>query len=147
MPHFGFVDENTLGREEALHLRALYHLRSAKRRLGQGKTASGILTLYDALDSAVGWYILKTNAEGLTVPEGEYLGDEVTAFRALKRSGVICSGLDFDGLCGLVERALAKEIVELEYAPIVAGVEAVMAELGVLPFDFDTLVPEKPDAP
>ncbi len=50
MPHFGLMDEGSLGPVEGPLMRARLHIRGGKRRLRQGKIAAAIATLYDALE-------------------------------------------------------------------------------------------------
>jgi len=57
MPHLGLIDERTLGPEIEPLLRARLHIKGGKRRLRQGKISSGIITLADALSSALEWYM------------------------------------------------------------------------------------------
>src|SRR3989304_5857220 len=56
MPHAGLMDENTLGPVEGPLQRARLHIRGGRRRLRQGKTSAGIVTLYDALLAAMQGY-------------------------------------------------------------------------------------------
>jgi len=60
MPHFGLMDETKMGKADAALMRARLHIRGGRRRLRQKKVAAGLVTLYDALLSAMRWYLLKT---------------------------------------------------------------------------------------
>ena len=56
MPHFRLMDPEALGPEMAALQRARLHVRGGNRRLCHGKVSAGLVTLYDALTSALDWY-------------------------------------------------------------------------------------------
>ena len=90
MPHFGLMDPKMLGPGEGALQRARLHIRGGKRRLRQGKVAAGIVTLYDALESAMEWYVAVPERRAtVRSQEGEDLGSSKTLFRALTRSGIL----------------------------------------------------------
>lgn len=148
MPHFGLMDEDALGPEAGPLLRARLHIRGGRRRLSQGKVAAGIVTLYDALTSALGWYISSPERQkGLEILAGEDVRDEETVYWVLVRSGRLDGKFDFAAFDGLVSKAVAQETQEmpgLDYRPMLRGFESVMAQLGVMPFDEGELPPEDP---
>ncbi len=145
MPHFGLMDEKTLGPVEGPLQRARLHIRGGKRRLRQGKISAGIATLYDALEGAMRSYIGEpSHLAKLAVRHGEDLNNDKTLYAVLVRSGVIDGGFDFDAFDRLTERALHEEMPEYDFTELLADVESVMTQLGVMPFDETLLPPEDP---
>lgn len=145
MPHFGLMDEKTLGPVEGPRQRARLHIRGGKRRLREGKISAGIVTLYDALEGAMRSYIAgpgRRNA--LLIREGENLNHEKELYAVLVRSGVLDGTFDFPAFDRLVEKALHEEMPGYDYRELLSGIEAVMTRLGVMPFDEALLPPEDP---
>lgn len=143
MPHFGLMDENALGPIEGPLMRAKFHIRGGKRRLHQGKISDGIITLYDAIVSAMQWYIaLPERRRTLQIKEDDNMSDDNTIFAVLTRSGVLDSNFDYEAFYELVERALKQEMSDYDYIGILKGIESVMTQLGVMPFDENELSPE-----
>jgi hypothetical protein len=145
MPHFGLMDEKTLGPVEGPRQRARLHIRGGKRRLREGKISAGIVTLYDALEGAMRSYLAdpKRSAK-LEMSGGENLNHEKELYAVLVRSGVIDGEFDFEAFDRLVERALHEEMPDYDYRELLSGIEAVMTRLGVMPFDEALLPPEDP---
>jgi len=145
MPHFGLMDEKKLGPVDGPLQRARLHMRGARRRLRQGKISAGIVTLYDALEGAMLSY-----REGpgrlarLGIGKGEDVNDDKALYAALVRAGVIDGAFDFEAFDRLTERALHEEMPGYDYAELLAGIESVMTQLGVMPFDETLLPPEDP---
>lgn len=142
MPHAGLMDEKKLGPVKGPLQRARLHLRSGKRRLGQGKTSAGIVTLYDALLAALDWYeashgFLKSRAV-------ETSADERFFYALLVRSGVLDGAFDFNDFDQLTERALHEDLGDGDYQELVDAVERVMMQLGVMPYDETALPLEDP---
>ena len=147
MPHFGLMDPKMLGPGEGALQRARLHIRGGKRRLRQGKVAAGIVTLYDALESAMEWYVAVPERRAtVRSQEGEDLGSSKTLFRALTRSGILNGSFDFDAFDALLVKALNEdeELVAYEWRDLVNGIEQLMTELDVMPFDEAELPPEDP---
>jgi hypothetical protein len=145
MPHFGLMDENALGPVKGPLQRARLHIRGGKRRLRQGKIAAGIVTLYDALEAAMRSYMDDPgHRAGLAVGKNEDLNNDKALYRALVRSGVINGTFDFEAFDKLTERALNEEMPGYDYSELLTGLETVMTQLGVLPFDESLLPPEDP---
>jgi hypothetical protein len=145
MPHFGLMDEKKLGPGKGPFLRARLHIRGGKRRLREGKIAAGIVTLYDALESAMRYYVEDPDRRVLldTRP-GENLNSERTLYGALVRSRVLDGAFNFDAFDRLAERALNEELPGYEYQQLVRDIDSVMVQLGVMPFDESSLPPEDP---
>ena len=146
MPHFGLMDENKLGPVEGPLQRARLHIRGGKRRLRQGKISAGIVTLYDALEGAMRSYIAEPGRLAkLDIGEREDLNNEKALYAALIRAGVIDGKFDFEAFDRLTERALQEEMPAYDYHAMLSGIEAVMIQLGVMPFDETLLPPEDPN--
>ena len=145
MPHAGLMDERLLGPEEGPLFRARLHIRGGKRRLRQGKIAAGIVTLYDAINGALEWYIANPNRmRNLFVREDDNLADDRSVYNILVRSEVLDGSFDFEAFDSLVEKALHEEMPGYEYASMLKSIESVMLQLGVMPFDEEALPPEDP---
>jgi hypothetical protein len=140
------MDEKRLGPREGTFQRARLHIRGGKRRLRQGKIAAGIVTLYDAVLAAMEWYAASSSegARGLVFKDGEDIRNEKVLYAVLVRSGVLDGKFDFEAFDRLTERALDEEMPGYDYRELLAGVESVMTQLGIMPFDESLLPPEDP---
>lgn len=139
VPHFGLMDESSLGPVEALLMRSRLHVRCGRRRLREGKVALGVVTLEDAVSCAMQWYYARQ--------EKPYAGDDRTLFMQLVRSGALDGSFDYDAFSSLVEKALADELGVFDYRDTLRSIEVLLEQLGVLPFDESTLPPEDPSTP
>lgn len=144
MPHAGLMDEKTLGPVEGPLQRARLHIRGGRRRLRQGKVAAGIVTLYDALLAAMQSYAASPGRTRLDIRSGEDINDDKVLYAVLVRSGILDGKLDFSAFDRLTEKALNEEMPGYDYHSLVAGIESVMTQLGVMPFDETQLPPEDP---
>jgi hypothetical protein len=146
MPHFGLMNtDDSFKTEEGARLRARLHIRAGKRRLRQGKISSGIVTLYDALLFAMDSYIMSPERlKKLEIREGEDLKNDKTLYAVLTRSGVLNGEFDYIAFDKIVEDEGSGEMPGYDYAWILEGVESVMTQLGVMPFDEASLPPEDP---
>ena len=145
MPHFGLMDEEALGPEQAPLQRARLHIRGGKRRLRQGKISAGILTLYDALVFGMEWYISSpARRERLQVQQGEDLRSDTVLYSVLVRSGVIGGSFDYPAFDTLVEYAANNEMPDYDYRELLASIESLMTQLGIMPFDEAELPAEDP---
>lgn len=146
MPHFGLMNtEDSFKSEEGALLRARLHIRAGRRRLRQGKIASGIVTLYDALLFAMESYIMSPRRwEGLDIREGEDLKNDRTLYAVLTRSGVLDGKFDYEAFDRLIGEEAVEEMPGYDYKWILEGVESVMTQLGVMPFDETALPQEDP---
>ena len=145
MPHFGLMDEEALGPIEAPLMRARLHIRGGKRRLRQGKISDGLITLYDAFNSALQWYVaLPERREKLSIKGRDELIDEAVVYSAMISSGLLDGSFDYSKFDALVEKALKQQMPDYNYKDILQGLEWVMTQLGVMPFDEKALPPEHP---
>jgi hypothetical protein len=145
VPHFGLMDEEALGPEAGPLQRARLHIRAGRRRLRQGKISAGIVTLYDAMLSALRWYTADPGRKGgLDIREGEDLTDDKIVFGILTRSRVLDGRFDYAEFDRIVEWAMDNEMPGYDYRVLLKGVEHVMTELGVMPFEESELPAEDP---
>jgi hypothetical protein len=145
MPHFGLMDEESLGPEAGPLLRAKLHIRGGRRRLRQGKISLGIVTLYDAMVSAMKWYVASPERrEKLQINDRESLNDDKVIYSILRRSRKLDNSLDYDVFNALVEKALTQEMPDYDYTEFLKNFESVMTQLSVMPFDESKLPPEDP---
>ena len=145
MPHAGLMSEKNLGPVAGPLLRARLHIRGGKRRLSQGKISAGIVTLYDALEAAMRSYVDNPEKRGgLDIREGEDLYKESMLYQLLVRSRVLDGKFDFYAFDRLTEKALSEEVSVFDYRELLTGIESVMTQLGVLPFDESSLPSEDP---
>jgi len=131
MPHAGLIDEQSLGLERGLLMRARLHIRGGKRRLRQGKIADGIAALYDAVVSAMRWYVVSNPSLELNVLPGEDLQNDADLYRAL----------EFDRL---LDASLEGKTPDIDRQALLNGIESVMTRLGIMPFNEQKLPPEDP---
>lgn len=145
MPHFGLMNEQELGPVAGPLQRSRLHLRGGKRRLRQGKISAGVVTLYDALEGAMLSYAESPEKKArLQFLPGERMHDSKALYTVLVRSGALDGTFDFEAFDQLTEKALQQELVGYDARDLLAGVESVMTQLGVLPFDQAALPPEDP---
>lgn len=145
MPHFGLMDERALGSVQGPFQRARLHIRGGKRRLREGKISAGIVTLYDALLGAMESYLNSPeNQKRIVIKTDDDLSSDKTAYAVLVRSGILDGTFDFEDFSRLTERALDEEMPGYDYRNVLKGIEQVMTQLGVMPFDEAKLPAEDP---
>lgn len=145
MPHFRHIDYDNLSNEEALLMRARLHIRGGKTRLREGRISLGILTLYDALNTAMQWYISSPdNRKKLRANENDNLKQDDVVAGLLSRAGIFRQ-LDYNELNRLVDDALKKDMSSFDYSGLLERIDAVMTQLGVMPFDEADLPPDDTD--
>lgn len=147
MPHAGLMNAGALGPERAALQRARLHLRGGKRRLRQGRNSAGVAALYDALTSAMEWFCAAAERRTRLPAAPEAFTDDRALYTALVRAAVLDGTFDFDHLDQVLDRALEAELPAATAAGIAEGVELVLTQLGVLPFDEAELPPEDPGTP
>ncbi len=147
MPHAGLMDERALGPEEGPLQRARLHIRGGKRRLRQGKISAGMVTLYDAVCAALEWYFASPERrKGLLIRDDDDLRNDKTLYEILIRSGVLDGVFDYSAFNELIEKILYTDLADFEYERFLEGIESVMIQLGVMPFDEEKLPKEDPSA-
>jgi hypothetical protein len=120
-------------------------MRGGKRRLREGKTAAGVVTLYDALEVAMEAYVANpAHRAHLVISEEDNRYDGRTLYAVLVRSGVLNGKFDYDAFDRLVETALDRELPGYDYHGLLKNIETIMHRLGVMPFDEASLPPEDP---
>ena len=92
------------------------------------------------------WYAASSagTRKELAIKSDEDLKDERVLYAVLIRSGVLDGKFDYAAFYKLVERALEEEMPGYDYHDVLAGIESVMTQLGVMPFDEALLPPEDP---
>ena len=138
------MDSAALGPERAALQRARLHLRGGKRRLSQGKTSAGVVTIYDALTSAMEWFCASPDLRSRMTGAPKDFLDDRSLYATLVKGGILDGAFDFDQFCRVVDRALESEIASEDASGLLEGVESVLTQLGVLPFDEGNLPPEDP---
>ncbi len=145
MPHAGLMDSDALGPEAAALQRAKLHIRGGRRRLRQGKISSGLLTLYDALNAAMEWYIASPERRNaLKIEKDDDMRDDRTIFEVLTRSGILDGKFNYEAFDRLIDKALYEDMPDYDYKEILNGIESAMTQLGVMPFDESELPAEDP---
>jgi len=145
MPHAGLMNERSMGPVDGPLQRARLHIRGGKRRLRQGKISAGIATLADALSAALEWFSHPAKHDHAGADGGgRNSKDDRTLYLDLVRSGKVSGSFDYDAFDRLTEKALNNDLESFDPWNTVAGFEALMTELGVLPFDEAMLPPEDP---
>jgi hypothetical protein len=145
VPHAGLMDERAMGPEEGPLQRARLHIRGGRRRLRQGKLPAGIVTLYDAVCSALEWYFASPGRKDrLIINNDDDLRDDKTLYEILIRSGVLDGRFDYKAFNERMERVLYTDTVDFDQQEMLHGIESVMTQLGVMPFDEKELPPEDP---
>ncbi len=91
------------------------------------------------------WYINSPEKKkNLQIREDDDLKDDKTIFNVLKRSGVLDGEFDYETFDALVTKALTQELPAGDYSDVLKGIESVMTQLGIMPFDESKLPPEDP---
>lgn len=145
-PHFGLLDEAGMSREEALQMRAKLHWRGGKRRMTENKIPEAVATLYDALLSAMRWYVLTRHAQRLGTADEARLEDDQEVIALLRRAGVIDASFDLDFLEKTVNKSLlGEDLADLDPGLFMAQTEKLLTRLELLPFAEDALPPEDPN--
>jgi hypothetical protein len=138
------MDAAALGPERAALQRARLHVRGGRRRLRQGKISAGVATLSDALSFAMEWFCASAERRSRVQATAREFRDDRALYVAFVRFAVLSGTFDYERFDQVLERALASEIPAADAAGILEGVESVLTELGVLPFDENALPPEDP---
>ena len=145
MPHFGLIPEDELSEDEILLLRSKLHIRSGLRRMREEKYSAGIATLYDALVSAMQWYILFYKLKKYPEEFNMLISDDVNLFDYLSRREIIKSSFDFRKFQELMNKgldiSLTKTDINFEMLDLL---EVVLTQLTIIPFNQADLPQENP---
>jgi len=145
MPHAGLMNEGALGPETGLLQRARLHIRGGKRRLRQGKVPAGLVTLYDALIAAMEWYFASPERRNrLVIRNDDDLRDDKVLYKILVRSGVLDGRFDYVAFDTFIGDIIYGKAMEYDYESLAKGIESVMVQLGVMPFNEEELPAEDP---
>ncbi len=90
-------------------------------------------------------YAAAERKASLSIKPGEDLKNDKVLYAVLVRSGVLDGRFDFELFEQLMERALSDDLPGFDYHSVLSGVEAVLTQLGIMPFDEASLPPEDPD--
>ena len=90
------------------------------------------------------WYCASAERRSRMRASALEFRDDRALYAALVRSAVLSGTFDFERFDRVVDRALETEIPAADLAGSLEGVESVLTELGVLPFDDSELPPEDP---
>lgn len=90
------------------------------------------------------WYVADENrGSSLKIYPGEDLGNEKVLSLYWRGLSLLDGSFDFEGFDRLTEKALHEELPGYNYAVWLEGVESVMTQLKIMPFDEEDLPPEK----
>lgn len=142
-PHFGLMDESKMSKVEAQLMRCKLHWRCGVKRVREDQGTAGLATLYDALLSAMRWYILTNLGQELGANAEENLENERFVFALLRRAAILDSSFDLQFILDTVDRALMEEDVRSEQERALNLMQQFLTRLGVLPFDEAELPPEE----
>jgi hypothetical protein len=143
-PHFGLIDSDKLSRKEEVLMRAKLHWRCGTRRIREGKTASGVATLYDALLSGMRWYIMNNLMKDSGDISDEELENERYVLFLLKKAEKIGPQFDMNQIQDLVDMALMEEKIKVGQEQFIEQLEGFLTGIHVLPFEESELPPEDP---
>ena len=143
-PHFDLMDPSTMSPEDGLLMRTKLHWRCGKRRMHENKTSAGLTTLYDALLSAMRWYILSHLGDKIGGDAGEKLENERFVFSILRKEGIIDGTLDMNLIEEAVDNALMEKNLQSNKDTVMQQIEKFLTRINILPFDESKLPPEDP---
>jgi len=145
MPHAGLMHERSMGPEEGPLLRARLHIRGGRRRLRQGKIAAGVAAIADALSAALEWYAASPERRvQIGLRSARDAQDDRMVYQALVRTKAISGIFDYDLFDRLTVRSFSDDLSDIDHRSLMSDFEKLMTELGVLPFDEETLPKEDP---
>jgi hypothetical protein len=141
-PHFSLMDESKMSKVDALLLRCKLHWRCGMRRMRENNAPTGLATLYDALLSAMRWYILTNLRQELGDNAEEKLENERFVFSLLRKSGMLDGSFDLKFIAETLDRALMEEDVSSDQERFMTQLDQFLTGIGVLPLDETQLPPE-----
>lgn len=125
-------------------MRARLHWRCGTRRMRQNNTSAGLSTLYDALFSAMRWYILISFHYEPGDTTEEMLENERVVSSIMRKSGILDCSFDLKFFETIVDKALMGEEVNFNRQDVLFQLDRFLTRLGMLPFDDSELPPEDP---
>jgi hypothetical protein len=138
MPHAGLIDES-LGKGEALLMRARLHVRGSHIRFSEGRSRDGVAAMYDAISSAMQMFTQpELVKEYPLLMEDEDPSDDFMLFQILKRSGIFDESVslaDFTFLAECLDDALENKMDAFDETKFVETSHILLMQLGVLPFN------------
>ncbi len=140
-PHFGIMNEEELGEKKAAFTRTRLHIRSAKRRLLEGKISHGIATYWDAVIYGLRWYYY-THKHDVSINEKDDIYYPEKLFPLLIKSSVLKSDFDFDKWFKVAEDAIDGPFTDYDPSELMLDFEMLFTDLGICPFDESALADE-----
>ncbi|MCY3411046.1 MAG: hypothetical protein INQ03_05340 [Candidatus Heimdallarchaeota archaeon] len=141
MPHFGIMDEDTLSKKDAAFTRTRLHIRSARRRLREGKMAHGIVTYWDALIYGLRWYYYE-HKDSMPVHDEMEIYNPETLFPLIIKSGLQLN-FEFEYWEQVAEQAIDGPISDFtEPEQMIDAFTVLFEQIGIEPFDETTLPDE-----
>jgi hypothetical protein len=149
MPHFGLMDPEGMKPEDASLLRARLHIRGGKRRISEGKIASGVAALHDALIHGIEWFLVSRHPELISSSSGiEYdLTDDDTLIQLLHKTQAFSDTFyldEFKYIGEILDHALYREMNGFDDKKYLASIHVFMEKIGVEPFSEEDLPSEDP---
>jgi len=138
------MNESEMREIDAALLRARLHLRAFWTLMRHKKFAHGICALYDSLESAFHWFIL--SHDQISYVPSQYIHSASQAYKILIESGLVKLDFDIESFENLLTRALKYDFddknPDFDFEKLWRDIEKVFHELGILPFDLDSLPKE-----
>lgn len=142
LQHQGLIDVTKLINAEAALLCARLYLQAGKRYLQAGLLMAGITALYDAILFAMHYYMAESAyCRKLTLSRDD-LWDYVALYHKLAKAGIFDDPNAFNHLSLIVERTLWRGALLFDANSILAEVEKMLSQLGVMPFNESSLQSE-----
>ena len=135
MQHQGSIDVTKLINAEAVLLCSRLYLRTGKRYLQEGLFTAGIAALYDAILFAMHYYIAESAFRRNLNLSRDHLWDYAALYHKLAKAGIFEDPNAFNHLSLIVERALWRGSPSFDANSILAEVEKMLSQLGVMPFN------------
>ena len=145
MPHFGLVPEHGLSEDQMLLLRSRLHVRSGLRRIREENYSAGIATLYDALVSAMHFYILAHKPILSLLQYNEFVSSDLLLYNYLTNEKTIKSSFDFKKFQELMNTGLDSSLKKTDINDsFLISLQDIFTQLAILPFNDADLPPENP---
>ncbi|MDA8156944.1 MAG: hypothetical protein M0Z52_10945 [Actinomycetota bacterium] len=146
MPHFGLIDEEKLGPIQGPLMRSRLHIRGGRRRIISGDIANGILALYDALTSAMDFYLAShQELRDRLIGAGEDILSDRNLFLAFQKNGIIPDNFEWQELDFAVQLALGRNMGNYNWRKLAGKLEECYIRLEAAPFDEGALPAPQPE--